>query len=197
MKNKGISIFTLIFIGILLVAIGVGIGYLIPKNTNNVSKSNSNVTNTVNTQNNTNTTNITNNTITNNITNTTFTNTVEGPTTTENTIANSANPSEVKKVEELFRNFARAVNAKDWATVEKYSDSSIVAELKKYNVSNMLVGDDTIQENPNRIGEYMCLCSYNIDYNGLSVKDLGMGYIMTVKKVNDGFVVDNFRATGP
>ena len=61
----------------------------------------------------------------------------------------------------------------------------------------MLVGDDTIEENPNQPGEYICLCSYNIDYNGLSVKDLGMGYIMSAKKLSDGFVVDNFRATGP
>ena len=201
MKNKGISIFTLIFIGILLVGIGVGIGYLIPKNTNNAPKSDKPTVNTnTSTSTSTNTTYLTNttNNITNSIINNTVLNTTEETNTlTENTIANSSNPSEIKVVEDLFKSFARAVNTKDWATVEKNSSSAIVSELKKYNVTNMLVGDDTIQENPNHNGDYMCFCSYNIDYNGLSVKDLGMGYIMNATKVNGRFVVDNFRATGP
>ena len=73
--------------------------------------------------------------------------------------------------------------------------SDVYTDLKKSNVSGMLVGDDTIQVNPNINGGYYCLCSYNVDYNGMSIKEIGLGYIMTADKVNGQFVISHFGAT--
>ena len=194
MKNKGISIFTLLLLLIIILGIGILIGYFIPKNNQSNSRLKQTTQNEIK---DTNTSNVINNISgTNNITNTLSTNTLSTNTLTENTIVNSTNSSEIKIVEELFKNFAKAVNAKDWATVENYSNSNIVSQLKKYNVTSMLVGDDTVQENPNQAGGYTCLCSYNIDYNGMSTKDLMMGNMMLADKVNGNFVITSFCATG-
>lgn len=204
MKSKGISIFTVIFLMILIFIMGLCIGYLIPKNIDNGIAQPKNETNnkaitntTTNTVNQTNT--VTNTlTYTNTVTNTTNKNynIVEGDTTlTENTIANSSNPSEVTTVNDLFKKYAKAVNEKDWTTVENLSNKEMVENLKKYKVSGMLVGDDTIQVNPNSNGGYYCLCSYNVDYNGMSIKEIGLGYIMTADKVNGQFAISHFGAT--
>ena len=199
MKSKGISIFTVIFLMILIFIMGLCIGYLIPKNIDNgIAQPKNETNNKAITNTTTNTVNQTNTlTYTNTVTNTTNKNynIVEGDTTlTETTIANSSNPEEITTVKDLFKKYAKAVNEKDWTTVESLSNKEMVNTLKKYNVTGMLVGDDTIQEKEGNKGGYYCLCSYNVDYNGMSIKDIGLGYIMTADKTNGQFTITDFGA---
>lgn len=115
--------------------------------------------------------------------------------TTENNVITNTQKTEKEEVEEIVKAFVKAVNEKDWNSVEKYSDNYVVSELKKYNVSNMSIDLSTLEKNPNNPNEYYCYDSYDIDYNGLTLKDLSLGKLFCIDKVNDIFVVTTFYAT--
>lgn len=104
--------------------------------------------------------------------------------------------TEEKQIEEIAKKFVKAVNEKDWETVEKYSSAQIVNELKKYNVSNMSIDFSTLDRSPNNPNVYYYYDSYDIDYNGLNVHDLSLGRLFCVKKIDEAFVVSSFSSTG-
>ena len=121
----------------------------------------------------------------------------EVTTKSDNTISTNTSKTEEEQVKEVANAFVKAVNEKDWATVEKYSSNQVVSELKKYNVSNMTIDLNTLEKNPNRTSGYNCYDSYDIDYNGLNIKDLSLGRIFSVDNENGTFVVSSFSSTGP
>lgn len=127
-------------------------------------------------------------------TTTTTTSVKENTTTSIENTSTSKTKTEKEQVEEVVNQFVKAVNAKDWDTVEKYSNKNITNELKKYNVSNMKIDINTLEKRPNDNG-YYCYDSYDIDYEGLDIKDLGMGKILCIDNINGTFVVSTFNAT--
>lgn len=117
----------------------------------------------------------------------------------DNTIQNTSTntqKTEREQVEEIAQAFVKAVNDKDWDSVEKYSSDSVVNELKKYNVSNMSIDLSTLALNPNTTNAYYCHDSYDINYNGLEAADLSLGKIFCIENINGKFVVTTFYATG-
>lgn len=106
------------------------------------------------------------------------------------------NMTEKEQAQETAKSFANAVNQKDWELAEKYSNSNVVNDLKKYKVSNMSLKLDTLEENPNNPNGYYLFDLYDIDYNGLTIKDIGLGRIFCIEKINGEYVVTSFNATG-
>jgi len=101
-----------------------------------------------------------------------------------------------EKIEKIAKEFVKAVNKEDWETVEKYSNSQIVSDLKKYNISNMSIDYTTLSKNPNNSNGYYYRCSYDIDYNGLTTHDLGLGKLFCIDNVNNTFVISSPFSTG-
>lgn len=66
----------------------------------------------------------------------------------------------------------------------------------EYNVSNMQIDYDTLKQNPNDPNSYYYSVTYDIDYNGLDLKDVGLGRIFCLEKSNDSYIVTAFGATG-
>ena len=120
----------------------------------------------------------------------------EVATKSDNNIASNTSKTEEEQVKEVANAFVKAVNEQDWATVEKYSSKQIVSDLKKYNVSNMSIDLNTLEKNPNKPNGYYCYDSYDIDYNGLNIKDLSLGRLFCIDNKNGTFVVSTCYATG-
>ena len=119
--------------------------------------------------------------------------------TTLYTIQNSLNnttESSVNSIEEIAKAFVSAVNEKDWDTAEKYSNSDVINALQKYNVSNLSIDYTTFSQNPNNTNSYYYHDDYDIDYNGLEHKDLGLGKLFCIDKTNDTYTITTFCATG-
>ena len=124
------------------------------------------------------------------------TNTVSETTTTQT--PNTVSKTEKEQIAEVATAFVNAVNSKDWATVEKYSSSyNVIAELKKYNVTNMTIDLTTLDKNPNHSDSYYCYDNYNINYQGsTNIKDFSLGKLFCIDKINDCYKVTYFGATG-
>ena len=122
----------------------------------------------------------------------------DNSTTTSDETTSGLNISDTdrEKIEEVARAFVNAVNEKDWDTVQTYSNSDMVSALQQYNVSNMSIDYSTLAQNPNNSNSYYYTVSYDIDYNGLDIKDVGLGRLFCLDKSNDTFVVTSFGATG-
>ena len=104
---------------------------------------------------------------------------------------------EEAQVKALIDKFVKAVNEKDWDEVEKLSSKSIVDEIKKYEMSNFSVKTDRLEKNPNKENGYMATSHYDFSYQGMSAKDLSLGNIFSVEKINGEYVVTEISATGP
>ena len=65
----------------------------------------------------------------------------------------------------------------------------------KYNVSNMQIDYNTLKQIPNDANSYYYSVTYDIDYNGLDLKDVGLGRIFCLEKSNDSYIVTAFGAT--
>ena len=114
----------------------------------------------------------------------------------ETTSNSNISDTDKEKIEEVARAFINAVNEKDWNTVQKYSNSDVVSALQQYNVSNMSIDYSTLAQNPNNSNSYYYTVSYDIDYNDLDIKDVGLGKLFCLNKSNNTFVVTSFGVTG-
>lgn len=117
-------------------------------------------------------------------------------TSDETTSSLNISVTDKEKIDEVAQAFTNAVNEKDWNTVQQYSNSDVVSVLQQYNVSNMSIDYNTLAQNPNNSNSYYYTVSYDIDYNDLSMKDVGLGKLFCLTKSNDTFVVTSFGATG-
>ena len=124
---------------------------------------------------------------------------VSAESNNENNSVESIEPEEKtdeELVEETAKNFIKAVNEKDFESVEKYSSSGIASSIKQYNVSNMEIKDySNCEKTPN--GVYVYIVSYDFNYNGITnPKDLSMGHFLCIEKQDGKFVVTTWDATG-
>ena len=103
---------------------------------------------------------------------------------------------EEAKVKAVIDSFVKAVNEEDWDEVAKLSSESEVNSIKEYNIKNLKVDTDELRENPNGVG-YIAISDYDFDYQGLSAKDVGLGNLFCIDKINGDYVVVSIAATGP
>ena len=104
--------------------------------------------------------------------------------------------TEKEEVEEIIKIFVEAINEKNWETIEKYSSTEMVSILEKYNISNMSVDYSTLEKVPYSNDEYYCYDDYDFYYNGLTKKDLSLGNMFCIEKVDGSFIVTSVCATG-
>lgn len=101
----------------------------------------------------------------------------------------STEKNEKEQVEELVKGYINYINVKDWANVEKYTDKDVVEILKTYEISNMSISD---YSNYQYINDSHCyFVSFDYNTNKIeSLKDVGIGKILTVKKENGSFKIN-------
>ena len=101
---------------------------------------------------------------------------------------------DTSKIEEIAKLYVKAVNEKDWSTVENYSSKQIVNDLKKYNISNLTIDYTTLKKNSSN--EYYYIDSYKFDYNGLKAQDLSLGNFFVIRIDNGKYSVTTPYGTG-
>lgn len=60
----------------------------------------------------------------------------------------------------------------------------------------MSIDFNTIEKNPNDSNGYYYKCSYDINYNGLTIKDIGLGKYFCLEKLNNTFIITTPFGTG-
>ena len=110
----------------------------------------------------------------------------------------TADAETAEEIGKVVNAFAEAVNAADWETVATLcvNGDATVAILQKYNVTAFKADLDTLTESFAVAGRYVCMDSYEIDYNGKDKKDLSMGDGLVIVETADGYQVETFCATG-
>ncbi|MBQ7689476.1 MAG: hypothetical protein IJT27_09700 [Clostridia bacterium] len=110
----------------------------------------------------------------------------------------TADAETAEEIGKVVNAFAEAVNAADWETVATLcvNGDEIVENMQKYSVTEFKADLDTLVQNPANENAYYCIASYEIDYNGQTAKDLGLGGYLHLEKTADGYKVSAVFTTG-